>query len=605
MTKSEEILFDFDQDNLCIYLSDHAKDVFGDQTGKHIFDVFAEYPEVLEQFNRVINGREQAEFDVGNRQRWNIQGIFDDDDKLFQGVVVEVTFLEPETPEEPLPTLLPSTWVVEVADRELHISAAFARTFGLPSTRISFDVLNETFPEEVKELTQAAMHLLDGTHEFFFKEIKLTDARGNTRWLSVRGQPSSREKGSIPRINGSVEDITQKLLELRQKQEQDSKLLRVQKMEAIGELVGGIAHDFNNILSSIIGYTELAMMEAAESQQNPKLMTYLTEVFQGSKRARELVSKMQTFSRADQVRPENLDLMQEVKEIVKMLRASLPSSIEIRIDIEESLPEIFIDKTFLQQIIMNACINARDAMQETGTIFIRGHNRQVSRDHCSSCHELFAGEYVELSIEDTGSGIPSAIADRIFEPYVSGKASGSGMGLAMVHGIMHRQGGHIKVDTIPGDGTEFRFFFKPSEHAETSLESPNTSIVMDADNAARHILVIDDEVSLVYYLRELLHKRGYQVSVASDSHEAWDMFSAAPDKFDLVVTDQTMPGLSGVQLAAKMLTLREDLPIILCTGYSDVVEEGNISQYGIKGFMSKPIDSRQLLRSIQSLLAGG
>jgi len=242
-------------------------------------------------------------------------------------------------------------------------------------------------------------------------------------------------------------------------------------------------------------------------------------------------------------------------------------------------------------------------MQDTGTIFIRGHSRYIDRNHCSSCHTDFSGEYVELSIEDTGPGVPSHLVERIFEPYISTKEAGSGMGLAMVHGIMHRQGGHVRVDSLVGDGTEMRFFLKPAQRIwAPGPDKPNLDIQESTNNREKHILVIDDEVSLAYYLRELLHRKGYEVSVASDSHEAWDLFSANPNKFDLVVTDQTMPGLSGVQLAAKMLTLREDLPIILCTGYSDVVGENNISQYGIKGFMPKPIDSRELLRNIQELL---
>jgi DNA-binding NtrC family response regulator len=170
--------------------------------------------------------------------------------------------------------------------------------------------------------------------------------------------------------------------------------------------------------------------------------------------------------------------------------------------------------------------------------------------------------------------------------------------------MMHREGGHIRLDSIQGDGTELRLFFPPASNIVHEFPSrPNLDVRHGRGNEEKHILVIDDEVSLVYYLRELLRKKGYEVSVASDSHEAWDMFSADPDKYDLVVTDQTMPGLSGVQLAAKMLTLRADLPIILCTGYSDIVGEGNISQYGIKGFMAKPIDSRELLRTVHNLLS--
>jgi DNA-binding NtrC family response regulator len=173
----------------------------------------------------------------------------------------------------------------------------------------------------------------------------------------------------------------------------------------------------------------------------------------------------------------------------------------------------------------------------------------------------------------------------------------------MVHGIMHRQGGHIKVDSIANDGTEIRLFLKPAE--ATSIPVPNEphTQIEATLNTGKRVLVVDDEVSLVYFMRELLQRRGFDVSVATDSHEAWDLFSANPDQFDLVITDQTMPGLSGVQLAGKMITLRQDLPVMLCTGYSDVVDETNITQYGIQAFMPKPLDSKEFLRTIDELLS--
>ncbi|MFT7091054.1 MAG: signal transduction histidine kinase/ActR/RegA family two-component response regulator, partial [Candidatus Azotimanducaceae bacterium] len=457
-------------------------------------------------------------------------------------------------------------------------------------------------PKEIGLLISGSKKLILGEADFFIEEFALEDVYGFTRWFCVRGQVAVRNsKNHVVGLNGSIEDVTARVMDKQDRQALELKMLRFQKMEAIGELAGGIAHDFNNILTSVMGYTELALMEASPDTAS-KLSTYLQEVYQGGRRARELVAKMLTFSRTDKSEPANFDLMLEIKDVVKMLRASLPSSIEIRIDVDEGLPEVFIDKQFLQQMMMNLCINARDAMPNGGVIQLRGRSRTVTRDHCDSCHAEFAGEYVELSIEDTGTGIPADLLERIFEPYVSTKNDGSGMGLAMVHGIMHRQGGHIKVDSLLNDGTEFRFFLKPADAIEVSLpEKPYTDI-QPTRLEHKHILVIDDEVSLVYFIRELLKRKGYQVSVASDSHEAWDLFSATPDEFDMVVTDQTMPGLSGVQLAGKMITLKPDLPIMLCTGYSDVVDETNIAQYGIQAFMPKPLDSKEFLQCVDELL---
>jgi signal transduction histidine kinase/CheY-like chemotaxis protein len=598
---SEEILFDFDETSHCIYLSPRAREIFGESQGKHINDAFSEFPEILENYARVLGGRQLVYFEISKLHSWEMQAMKDDDGE-YAGAIIKAEILKPARAQLPS-KLMPSTWRYDLTKDELSLDKTLRAVLGFDSVSLHvFHAADERTRETTSELRKAFRGLILHRDDFFLREFSFFDIQGKDRWFSIRGQVSNIDaKGHVVVLNGSIEDISDRVELQMSRQRDEVNLLRVQKMEAIGELVGGIAHDFNNILTSVLGYTELALMEV--EPEDLKLTTYLNEVFQGGKRARELVSKMLTFSRADQVQPQNLDLMHEVKDVVKMLRASLPSSIEIRIDIEECLPEIFMDQSFLQQIIMNVCINSRDAMQETGTIFIRGRSRFIDRVHCSSCHTDFSGEHVELSIEDTGPGIPGNLIERIFEPYVSTKDAVSGMGLAMVHGIMHRQGGHVRVDSLVGDGTEIRFFLKPAQQIwSPGPEQPYLDIQKSASNREKHILVIDDEVSLAYYLRELLHRKGYEVSVASDSHEAWDLFSANPDKFDLVVTDQTMPGLSGVQLAAKMLTLREDLPIILCTGYSDVVDEDYISQYGIKGFMPKPIDSQELLRNIQELL---
>ena len=599
--RSEEILFDFDETSHCIYLSPRAREIFGECQGKHINDAFSEFPEILENYARILGGRELVYFEISTLHSWEMQAMKNDDGD-YAGAIIKAEMLKAAKNQLPA-RLLPSTWRYELIRDELTLDETLREVLGFEEKSLHlFHTTDDRTRETTVDLRKAFRNLILRRDDFFLREFSFPDIQGKTRWFSIRGQVSSIDaKGHVVVLNGSIEDISDRIELQMSRQRDEANLLRVQKMEAIGELVGGIAHDFNNILTSVLGYTELALMEV--EPEDLKLTTYLHEVFQGGKRARELVSKMLTFSRADQVQPQNLDLMHEVKDVVKMLRASLPSSIEIRIDIEEGLPEIFMDKSFLQQIVMNVCINSRDAMQDTGTIFIRGHSRYIDRNHCSSCHTDFSGEYVELSIEDTGPGVPSHLVERIFEPYISTKEAGSGMGLAMVHGIMHRQGGHVRVDSLVGDGTEMRFFLKPAQRIwAPGPDKPNLDIQESTNNREKHILVIDDEVSLAYYLRELLHRKGYEVSVASDSHEAWDLFSANPNKFDLVVTDQTMPGLSGVQLAAKMLTLREDLPIILCTGYSDVVGENNISQYGIKGFMPKPIDSRELLRNIQELL---
>ncbi|MFT6317111.1 MAG: signal transduction histidine kinase/ActR/RegA family two-component response regulator [Candidatus Azotimanducaceae bacterium] len=601
---NDEILFDINGDSNCIYMSPAAKRWLGISDLMTTEVLFADFPELLQGFTQMVQDGEVVELATAYGYRWELQPMYDQAND-FAGAIITAHVL-PNTQAliadgAPLPT---TPWQYDLVQDVLVLRPELKLVLGLGNAPLSLAGLAHR-PALVDVLTHQIERLRTGQAELFAAEVSVGDPAGELYNFLIRGQVCDRDADrNVTRVIGVIEDIGRHIEQLQRQRQDESTMIRVQKMEAIGNLVGGIAHDFNNILSSIIGYTELALMESAEQTlDKPRLSTYLQEVFQGGKRARELVAKMQSFSRADETQPQNIDLMLEIKEAVKMLRASLPSSIEIRLDIDESLPEVFIDNAFLQQMIMNSCINSRDAMADVGTIFIRARTTEIKKQRCSSCYEYFDGEYVELAIEDTGSGIDPALIEGVFEPYVTSKPMGSGMGLATLHGMMHRERGHVRLDSIQGDGTELRLFFPPaSAYSHTFPEQPNLDVQQTRGNEEKHILVIDDEVSLVYYLRELLRRKGYEVTVASDSHEAWDIFSADPDKYDLVITDQTMPGLSGVQLAAKMLTLRENLPIVLCTGYSDIVEESNISQYGIKGYMAKPIDSRELLRTVHDLL---
>jgi signal transduction histidine kinase/ActR/RegA family two-component response regulator len=594
---NEDLVFELDDGAQCLWINDRVKEVFGDVRGKHLAEIFSDQPEVIDRFEEIRNGQEFIYFEVPNEHSWEIRGIRDN------GALSSAVITAQPTGVPLNAAIPPSAWSYDLLTNRLTVSTTMAEVFGFSAAEVALEDALKLRPNEMNQIIAGCRRLFSRTAEFFFEEFESVDAYSVSRWLSIRGQIAVKtDNGQVIGLNGSIEDITARVLERQNRQALELKMLRYQKMEAIGDLAGGIAHDFNNILTSVMGYTELALMEA--SPDSGKLSTYLQEVYQGGRRASELVAKMLTFSRTYETEPSHLDLMQEVKEVVKMLRASLPSLIEIRIDVDEGLPEVFIDRQFFQQLIMNLCINARDAMPSGGTIHMRGRQRIENRLTCDSCHAEFAGEFVELSIEDTGHGVPQEMISRMFEPYVSDKSEGSGMGLAMVHGIMHRQGGHIKVDSIPNDGTEVRLFFKPAEVTKLELAAtPNTEI-QPGNNRDRRVLVVDDEVSLVYFMRELLQRRGFEVSVATDSHEAWDLFSANPEQFDLVVTDQTMPGLSGVQLAGKMITLKPDLLVMLCTGYSDVVDETNVAQYGIQAFMPKPLDSKEFLRTIDELLVG-
>lgn len=390
-----------------------------------------------------------------------------------------------------------------------------------------------------------------------------------------------------------------------ERQKLQQQLQQAQKMEAIGQLTGGIAHDFNNILASIMGYTELALDRYA-SDSEPKLANYLKEVYRAGERARDLIAQMLAFSQGTASNSKPMALAPLVKEVIKLLQPTLPSSIQLHAHINTDVPNIMMDPVHLHQIVMNLCINARDVLEGEGLIEVL--IRQVSdiSTECDSCHGQVKGDFVELAIIDTGSGIESTTLKRIFEPFYTTKEAGkgSGMGLSMVHGIVHEHGGHILVEASMGKGCTFRLLFpavSADEHAAHVEEFIYPVSLLTAKKGG-HLLIVDDEESVAMFISELLDINDYQVTMMTDSTEALSLFKQNPQSFDLVITDQTMPGITGAELATKMLQLRSDIPIILCTGYSEKIDEESAKSIGIQRFLEKPLESKVLLESVGELL---
>lgn len=395
------------------------------------------------------------------------------------------------------------------------------------------------------------------------------------------------------------------ILRARNEQKQlQRQLQQAQKMEAMGQLTGGIAHDFNNILASIMGYTGLALERYAGTSE-PKLAEYLNEVYRAGERGQNLIAQMLAFSRrtennAKAVAPEPL-----VKEVIKLLQSTLPSSIRLHTETDPDVPNIMMDPVHLHQLLMNLCINARDALEGEGLIKVL--IRQVSHinTECCSCHEPIKGDFVELVVSDSGKGIEPTAMDNIFDPFFTTKETGkgTGMGLSMVHGIVHEHGGHILVETSQGNGSTFRLLFPAvsGEDQISDIEEFSYSGMLQGINEG-HLLVVDDDESMAMLVTELLSLCGYQVTMMTDSTEALSLFKQNPQRFALVITDQTMPGITGIELAKKMLLLRQDIPIILCTGYSEKVDEETAKTFGIQQFLKKPFKTKVLLESVSKLL---
>lgn len=384
----------------------------------------------------------------------------------------------------------------------------------------------------------------------------------------------------------------------------EAQLRQAQKMNAIGNLSSGIAHEFNNILASIMGYTEL-LQEYLGHADATKPLQYADEVYSAATRARDLVNQMQLFSQTMPGKPQRLDLKPLIKQDLKMLRSTLPTTIQLQQRLAEELPPVLSDPAQFQQMLTNLLINARDAIDGKGFIGVATKQIHCSDHICNSCHEHFSGEFVQLSISDSGSGMPKDVIEKIFDPYFTTKpvGRGTGMGLSVVHGIMHEMHGHITIASQPDEGTTINLLFP----IETTAKSNNTRSGQKEETAMtddknHKILLVDDEISITGYLSELLEMHGYAVITCNDSQQALTQFIADPNAIDLVITDMTLPGLTGIELAEGILHLRPDLPIVLCSGYIDDATQQAIKDSGIREAFCKPVDSSALISRIGQLL---
>ncbi len=403
------------------------------------------------------------------------------------------------------------------------------------------------------------------------------------------------------------QDITL-LKELQAESEQRLRQLQLsQKMQAIGQLTGGIAHDFNNILASIMGYTGLARERYATDKEG-KLARYLDEVYRAAERARDLVAQMLAFSRGSGSERHPVPLPPLIKEVLKMLRPVFPASLTITTEIEQ-VPPVTANLVQLQQIVMNLAINARDAIHERGNIVIGLHRRQIFDGECSACQSAVHGDFVEISVTDTGCGITPEHLQRIFDPFFTTKAvgKGTGLGLSVVHGLVHDFGGHLQVESTPGAGSVFRVLLPAPADVATPSTTPGSAAepALETSGAisATRVLIVDDDRSIAYYLGELLEMRGMRVSVETDAAHALANFSAQPGDFDMVLCDQAMPALTGVELAKRIREIRRDLPIILCSGKWDTETESRALELGAVKLIGKPIRTELLFELINGFIS--
>ncbi|HME42250.1 MAG TPA: PAS domain S-box protein [Syntrophorhabdales bacterium] len=530
----------------------------------------------------------------------------------------------------------PDAILVHAEGKYVYANPAGMRLFGARSSEevIGSDVLESIHPDHRESMAhrieEACAGAVTSLAEIRFLRLdgSTVDTEVTCRQVEFGGRPAiqivarditarKRVEEALKKAHDELElRVQERTAELSQAYEKleaemaertkiEEKLLQAQKMEAIGTLAGGIAHDFNNILAGMIGFSELAVDEIPA---NSKARRHLKKVLEAGLRARKLVKQILAFSRKSGVEQKQLSLAPLVHETHALLRASLPATIQMPLAITTSDDDVLADPTQIQQVLMNLATNAAYAMRdEGGQLTIGVSSVTFSPGDPLPDPDMEAGAYVKLTVKDTGTGMTEEVRQRIFDPFFTTKEreKGTGMGLAVVYGIVKSHGGAITVQSEAGQGSTFEVFLPQAQKAEVNGEEETTSAL---PTGTERILFVDDEEMLVEMGQTMLQNLDYHVVVAQHPTEAWNLFLEDPSRFDLVITDQTMPDMTGVTLARKMLRVRKEMPIILCTGCSEAVSPETAKDVGIRQLLMKPLVKQELAQAIRRVLdtnAGG
>lgn len=483
-------------------------------------------------------------------------------------------------------------WIVDASGHLLEVNAAYARISGYTVEELLGMSIHQLEAVQGPEQVQAQLEMLTRHGQVQF-EARHRHKQGQEFSVDI----SATYDAESDKFYVFLYDRSERVQATVEKRDLERQLLQAQKVQALGELTGGIAHDFNNILAVISGYSNLALDRLVPDKQG-KLAAYLAEVVSASNRAQELISRMLSFTRtqadthATVIAPGAV-----IEEVLAMLRPSVPSSIQISSRIDDPL-HIRMDAGELNQMLVNLIINARDAITGQGKIDIHMHRLKISGQICSSCQQRLTGSYLAIDVSDDGSGIAPEDLPRLFEPFFTTKdvGKGTGLGLSIVHGILMRSGGHVLIDSRVGQGSQFRLLFAIAL-PEAGLPVTPAEQGQLQQGRGQYIWVLDDEPAVVGYLGELLQDWGYRVRLFNDPLELESVFSAEGNEVDLLITDQTMPGLTGTALAQRLHRLRPSLPIIMCTGNNDAIPS-NMQCNGIRRILIKPVPVLGLMNAL-------
>ncbi len=468
------------------------------------------------------------------------------------------------------------------------------------------ELIGKTFrdishPDDITEGAGLFSQLASGKLESYRLDKRYLCKDGAEWWADVSAAPIKSETGDITAILGVTLDINEKMKANQENEKIQNQLWQAQKLEAVGTLAGGIAHDFNNILTAIMGYTELTIAEIQEgkcSEEN------LQHVLNSSRRARDIVRQILTLSRkGDNIKsPQRISPI--VDETIRLLRATIPSTVEINFADKSDSPIVICDSTQIQQILLNLCTNANHAMRQSGGIITIELSSEYVDEHSASINLVKKGEFICIRVSDTGSGMNRDILDRIFDPFFTTKEPGlgTGLGLSVARGIIIDHGGFITAESEEGKGSTFRVYIPVSrdvsEIFKVRIEQE------DLPGGDESLLIVDDEHLIAEMTKLLLQKLGYNVQTSSGSLEALEIFRASPDYFDLIITDQTMPHMTGIDLSREIKKIRPDVPVILCTGYSETADPEKALGSGISAFLYKPVLTEDLAETIRNVLDG-
>jgi len=540
---------------------------------------YAEFVQLASSANLMIEERTK-----GERKRKLAEGALRESEKRFRDISH---------------SLADWIWEVDKNGKYTYVSDTVEKILGYsPEELIGETPFELMTAEEAVKISEIFLEIASKSRPIVDLENWNIDKCGSEVCLLTNGVPILDADGELLGYRGVNKDITsQKKLEA-EKTAIETRLQQAQKMESIGTLAGGIAHDFNNILGAILGYAQLAGMDLPE---NSKSHRHIEQILKASDRAKSLVGQILAFSRENKLEKIPVDIGIIVKEALKLLRASLPANIEIRQNVTSNLDTVMADQTQVHQIMMNLCTNALHAMERNGGLLeVVLVPVELKEEDAAAYPDIKPDRYLKLSVTDSGHGMDSATVSRIFDPYFTTKDidEGTGLGLATVHGIVKGHGGIIKVYSEPGSGTSFQIYLPCIEDNVITEEKVSKPL----STGTEQILFLDDDKVLVDIGEKMLKKLGYRVNSRTSPYEALEAFKANPSKYDMVITDMTMPGMTGDILAKEILKIRYNIPIIICTGFSKMMSPEKASKMGIKDFLMKPLTMSDLSKSIRTVL---